>query len=910
MSVTKYINNDCRYRIDKLQNVVYLIDENNARTINIDNGRAYVTLASNEDVLRIDCYGIDLQDGDELNGRYSFTHTLKFSVNGYMNHRDLMGKYYVIVKSYDNEYWLVNPMFPCKVEYLFTLGYNTCKTDFTLSMISNHPTLMVDNLDLSSARSCNGYRLIGFDTLQLNENAYCTNDGQDVYYTNDGFKNIIFDKGSATLTEDFDGNNLSHQLQFSIRFDNYKSSWHYNLLEFHLNTYAAIITDTNGGKIFVGFDNGLQPHYTVTSNGEMTPDKIDIVMKDYHSDGRVLRYYENVNVEKNENVNEQYASRVDNVPSEEIVECVADGKAIYILKQQTDAFGNPNGKYLVLDGYQSKVSNLGLEIVGTFNEEVEYNEPLCNNVCVFKDNMEGTIVFTDVTSKTYSITVDTNWTATSTNNGITVSPSTGTSGTTNITISNSITPTDPPIDARITFSFCNSERIVDVIVKEEQNCLPNGDTYRVDASAQWLVVPTQCCIKELEQIPDTVESNRISDNYVRIFVPRNDSGEPKIYVLQVTYCDGTLGTITIIQGNMFIKWVDEGYECQGINRCKKQRMWSGITEDFITAPTEITRLADCEPSTVCVGYFRWVETERTACDGDKLHIVEKRQASYDGVNWSDTGETRLGREIEDTQHQCSEAEYEYQWVLTDDYICGEAPKLYVKLLNNTDYTIPCDSTNLITTADTKSGLFETSAVTDAYIGDCVSGISNGSFAYAGVYKNLSSVTMSDSVIGIGNDTDDLQLGAFDNAIKLSDVTLSKNLVYIGGSSFFTTSLQTIDIPDSVKRIRWRAFAYNFGLKSVKLSNSLEYIGANAFADCIKLRTIRIPKTVTEIGNEAFRGCTLLSSVVVEATSPPLLGTDVFAMTRLSAIYVPRQAVNDYITERGWVNYANIIQPIS
>ena len=787
--VTSYINNECEYRIDKLQNVVYLIDESNVRTINIDNGRAYVTLSSTEDILRIDCYGIDLQDGDELEGRYSFTHTLRFSVNGYMNHRDLMGKYYVIVKSYDGEYWLMNPMFPCKTQYLFTLGENVCKTDFTLSMVSNHPTLMIDDIDLSSAKQCNGYRLLGFKTLQLNENAYCTNDGQDVSYSNNGFKDIIFDKGSATLTEDFDGSNLSHQLSFSIRFDRYKSSWHYNLLEFHLNTYAAIITDTNGGKIFVGFDNGLQPHYTVTSNGEMTPDKIDIVMKDYHSDGRVLRYYENVNVEKNENVNEHYTSRVDNVPSEEIVECVADGKAIYILKEQTDAFGNPNGKYLVLDGYQSKVSNLGLDIVGTFYDEVEYNEPLCNNVCVFKDNMEGTIIFTSVTSKTYSITVDTNWTATSTNNGITVSPSTGTSGTTNITISNSITPSDPPTDARITFSFCNSERVVDVIVKEEQNCLPNGDTYRVDASAQWLVVPTQCCVKELEQIPDTVESNRISDNYVRIFVPRNDSGEPKIYVLQVTYCDGTLGTITIIQGNMFIKWVDEGYECQGINRCKKQRMWSGITEDFITAPTEITRLVDCEPSTVCVGYFRWVETERTACDGDKLYIVEKRQASYDGIHWTDTGETRLGREIEDTQHQCSEVEYEYQWVESDEYLCGEAPPVFEGKFrawysDSTTYSAECDSSTELTIATTRAHTTPYSAMTRAEIGDCVTNIGDVAFVNC---ISLTSITIPNSVTSIGQ-------SAFDSCSGLTNVTIPSGVTSIGTYAFYDCeSLQGITV---------------------------------------------------------------------------------------------------------------------
>ena len=42
MSVSTYKNNECRYNIDKLEKVVYLINEDDLRNIHIDNGEAYV----------------------------------------------------------------------------------------------------------------------------------------------------------------------------------------------------------------------------------------------------------------------------------------------------------------------------------------------------------------------------------------------------------------------------------------------------------------------------------------------------------------------------------------------------------------------------------------------------------------------------------------------------------------------------------------------------------------------------------------------------------------------------------------------------------------------------------------------------------------------------------------------------
>ena len=170
MSVSIYKNENCKYRLDKLEKVVYLIDEDALKNIHIDNGEAYVDEISQEP-LSLTVYGIELNDTDELDERYKFTHTLTFSMQGYANHNDFEGRYYAIVKTIDGEFWLVNPLFACKVTYTYTLDSNGSHTDFTLSTASNHPTLRVHGLDDSTPYEC-GYKYCRFDTLMLNERKY------------------------------------------------------------------------------------------------------------------------------------------------------------------------------------------------------------------------------------------------------------------------------------------------------------------------------------------------------------------------------------------------------------------------------------------------------------------------------------------------------------------------------------------------------------------------------------------------------------------------------------------------------------------------------------------------------------------------------------------------------------------
>ena len=52
-------------------------------------------------------------------------------------------------------------------------------------------------------------------------------------------------------------------------------------------------------------------------------------------------------------------------------------------------------------------------------------------------------------------------------------------------------------------------------------------------------------------------------------------------------------------------------------------------------------------------------------------------------------------------------------------------------------------------------------------------------------------------------------------------------------------------------------------------------------------------SVTSIGNSAFWNCSRLTSITIEATTPPTLGTSVFELTMLAAIYIPDNTLSAY-----------------
>lgn len=147
-------------------------------------------------------------------------------------------------------------------------------------------------------------------------------------------------------------------------------------------------------------------------------------------------------------------------------------------------------------------------------------------------------------------------------------------------------------------------------------------------------------------------------------------------------------------------------------------------------------------------------------------------------------------------------------------------------------------------------------------------------------------------------------------IDVGIILFKYEVKYIGDEAFYDCeNLVSIDIPDSVTTIGDEAFHGCKNLTSIVIPNSVTSIGDWAFRICSSLTSIEIPNSVTSIGNIAFNSCSSLTSVYVKATTPPKLGTNVFADNSSNRkIYVPRTSLNAYKTASGWSEYASAIEP--
>ena len=86
-------------------------------------------------------------------------------------------------------------------------------------------------------------------------------------------------------------------------------------------------------------------------------------------------------------------------------------------------------------------------------------------------------------------------------------------------------------------------------------------------------------------------------------------------------------------------------------------------------------------------------------------------------------------------------------------------------------------------------------------------------------------------------------------------------------AFSCSTLQSINIPDSVTSIGSHAFSWCKSLKTISIPNSVKIIGADAFDGCKTLQTINIPDGVTSIEAWAFFRCDSLKTIYISKSCP-------------------------------------------
>ena len=89
--------------------------------------------------------------------------------------------------------------------------------------------------------------------------------------------------------------------------------------------------------------------------------------------------------------------------------------------------------------------------------------------------------------------------------------------------------------------------------------------------------------------------------------------------------------------------------------------------------------------------------------------------------------------------------------------------------------------------------------------------------------------------------------------------------YIGDHAFYMSSIETIEIPGSVKEIQPYTFASS-ELVNVVINEGTTTILNDVFSHCYDLIDLWVPKSLTDIAASAFMSCTNLKNIYYNSTS--------------------------------------------
>ena len=670
MSVSNYLaksENTCKYTYNKLKDVLYLVSEEHAKDIIIDNGEAYIS-GLTELPLRINGFNIQFNETTSLDERYKFQKTLTLSMHGYVNYKIFGGRYYAIIESEDGTFWMINVDFPSRITHTFNLNQNTNQTDFTFASLSNFPTLKLNAEFEAVSPVCLGLNIYGIDKLELieKEKALLDTENRTVYSSED-FKLIEYLGKTCSFQEVYDGFKATDTIQFNIAFDNYKPSWQWNLLEFLDNRYSAIITPRGAdNKYYSGFNFGLEPSYTIqTQSNAGESDIITITLTEASSNGLTAA------VDWSEDQQTETRWRfVKKVGDTICYECIGLGKARYLVRQEVDYFGNPTGNYQVMEGHESQYPNF--HIVATFDDEHIFDTNDCDSgdTCTFDTTLPLTITFDAVTCNTYTLKTSCDWRASNIPNGLSVSPVAGYANTDyTLTVCNTLTPTQDLKESAFNIVCCNSVKTINVKTGINVACIkPLSKT--IDCLGQAVTFTVKgSCILNITSIDQRLTYSQ-SNNTLTILVPRNNTTSAITWSITAINCDCSLEPITfsIVQDKTYERWVtEEGYLCDGGNSYTVERRYTGTTSGSINTATAETRKGSLIQSgdTRCGGSSDYVWDGKYYCvDGNKYKALEQI------INGVKTGLTKLGELVEEESEWCNTTPT-YKWELTDKWQCGE-----------------------------------------------------------------------------------------------------------------------------------------------------------------------------------------------------------------------------------------------
>ncbi|MBQ2876099.1 MAG: leucine-rich repeat domain-containing protein [Clostridia bacterium] len=126
-------------------------------------------------------------------------------------------------------------------------------------------------------------------------------------------------------------------------------------------------------------------------------------------------------------------------------------------------------------------------------------------------------------------------------------------------------------------------------------------------------------------------------------------------------------------------------------------------------------------------------------------------------------------------------------------------------------------------------------------------------------------------------TDTSELIMYPCASVATEISVLEGTKSIGEAAFLLSKLERITLPESVVRIKDRAFCSCGSLTEINIPSGLKVIDTYTFFNCRKLDNVIIPEGVIEIRDGAFGSCTGLTNISIP-NSLKYLGSDVFYTT--------------------------------
>lgn len=676
--ISEYNIDKSNYKIYRLKGTIFLFQDDLVKSISIDGDVTHISLSGKP--LTVRCDTVQVSEESSIDGRFSFSHTVTFKVQGY--DISLVGYKWIGFQDASGECWLLNPMLNPLWTYKYTLDSDGESTTYTVSLTSNFPLLhIVGNEKFDDITIPCGYSMSVPKSLWLNESDYSLKEKDgNILVTNDGFKKIGFIKDTLSLTEEYDGEYVMHSLSFKIPFSSYKESFHYNLLEFTDNTYVCSVKKTDGTYASCGFSHGLFPSYSISCDTNIeNADSITITLSDKH------------NGENFFSVSDSFTENYESLKSAEFIlkdiclECIGKGVAKFIMKTEVDALGNQTGRYYALNGYEDELKEKGYDIVGTFEEDVHIQYRKCKSdgtmgECELSTNLSDIEFHEKGENKSFSVKADDGWSIRYGGNRISFSTKSATDSEVHmVTIEALVNPTPTPYKETFTLEYCDGKTNTYNVYFKKETCDDSISVDTVPRGGGNVLVKSDCCISAITSTVEGVIYIKTTEGYV-VSIPGYEGAEERTVPITITRCNGDVSeSLSVKQIPYYSKWEREEKQCKEGYLCDVERMYSGETSTYITGRTDITRLVNCvtDPTNCPYERRRWTETYQTVCDGKSLHIVLAEEVSNDGIVWTKTGEYKLGTLTdENNDSSCgSNSNGKYgKWMEVDGYICEGTDK--------------------------------------------------------------------------------------------------------------------------------------------------------------------------------------------------------------------------------------------